>query len=65
MTTEHQRWAFAARLLERYGDVIGDFVKRQIDDCIEQGDEEGLLFWHDVISKLIQLMGPDGGTDPQ
>ncbi|MBY8823294.1 hypothetical protein [Sphingomonas colocasiae] len=65
MATEHQRWTFAAELLERHGDAIDGFVKRQVDDCIERDDEEGLIFWHDVISKLVRLMGPGEGAGPQ
>ncbi len=65
MTSEQERWAFAAKLLEIHGDRIEDFVAERADHFRERGNQDALIFWEDITMKLIQLMAPDDGSKPQ
>jgi len=65
MTSEQERWAFAAKLLEMHGDRIGDYVAERADHFREHGNQDALIFWEDITMKFIQLMAPDDGSKPQ
>jgi len=62
-SSEQERWAFAARLLELHADTIGDFVEQRVRELAADGDEDGLDFWQDVTNKLLLLIGSPEGSD--
>ncbi|MBY8823398.1 hypothetical protein [Sphingomonas colocasiae] len=61
MTPEHERWAFAAKLLDVHRSRIGRFIEGRAAHYRRLGDEDALAFWEDITEKLIQLMGPEDG----
>ncbi|WP_425517249.1 DUF6961 family protein [Sphingomonas colocasiae] len=60
---DQERWAFAVRLLAQHGGRVGDVVEERVHHFGRLGDEDALIFWGDIAEKLIQLMGPENGSE--
>jgi hypothetical protein len=62
MTPVQERWAFAAKLVEKHGDDIGVFIMARIAELRQRGDTEGIHFWISVADKVMQLAEPEDGA---
>lgn len=62
LSPEHERWAFAAKVMDMHGDDIGIFIAERIRSLAENADHDGVRFWIDISEKVLQLAGPDEGA---
>lgn len=64
MTRDQERWAFASKIMEKYGAEIGRHVMSQLHTQLDRGDADGVKFWEDIHQRIVELSGPPVGSKP-
>jgi len=55
MTPEHERWAEAVAIQQRYGDQANAHIAEQVATLAIAGDQAGVPRWREVAARLDQL----------
>lgn len=55
MTPEHERWAEAVAMQQRYGDQAGKHTAQQVGRLAIAGDQAGVARWRKFAARFDQL----------
>lgn len=54
--TDWELWAIAAKVMQAYGDDVGEFLVVRVQSLIEAGDHDGVAIWLAVADRVQQLL---------
>jgi len=55
MTPEHERWAEAVAIQQRYGDQADAHIAEQVARLAIAGDQAGIARWREIAARFDQL----------
>ena len=64
VTPDQERWAFAAKVMEKHGGDVCQHIAEQLQRMFDARNDEGFAFWSDIHARVVQLTAPPTDSKP-